>query len=135
MITYSLSATSTILRSDGASIPPDPLNTDYQAYLSWVAAGNTAAPYVVPAPKVSDYEEAVQAVVDNYAVLKGYQDGTTMASYSTSTVTAWATEAQKFVQWRDQCFTVAYTALQAVNAGTTAAPSIAALIAALPAHP
>ena len=30
----------TILRSDGASIPCDPANSDYQAYLSYVTNGN-----------------------------------------------------------------------------------------------
>jgi hypothetical protein len=34
-----------ILRiTDGASIPIDPDNTDYQAYLKWVAEGNTPEP-------------------------------------------------------------------------------------------
>lgn len=28
--------------SDNAAIPPDPDNVDYQAYLEWVAEGNTA---------------------------------------------------------------------------------------------
>lgn len=30
-----------IIRDDGASIPADSKNVDYQAYLEWVAAGNT----------------------------------------------------------------------------------------------
>jgi hypothetical protein len=33
-----------ILSSDGWSIPFDPANTDYQAYLKWVSEGNTPLP-------------------------------------------------------------------------------------------
>jgi len=33
-----------ILRSDGAYIPPDPDNVDFQSYLAWLAAGQTPTP-------------------------------------------------------------------------------------------
>ena len=33
-----------VLRSDGAIIPPNPDNTDYQAYLAWVAEGGEVLP-------------------------------------------------------------------------------------------
>lgn len=50
MFTYSLSPNTNgfpnpnIIRSDGAQIPADPNNVDYQQYQLWLAAGNTPTP-------------------------------------------------------------------------------------------
>jgi len=49
MITYKLQGLPNqepicILRSDGLSVPFDPANTDYQAYLKWVSEGGVPLP-------------------------------------------------------------------------------------------
>ena len=42
---YKLYKDNWVIRTeDGATIPFDPDNTDYQAYLKWLAEGNTPLP-------------------------------------------------------------------------------------------
>jgi len=49
---YILRTDGCVIRDDGATIPPDPANSDYVAYLAWVDAGNTATLYQEPAEQV-----------------------------------------------------------------------------------
>ena len=61
---YQLTTGNTILRlADTAFIPPDPANTDYQAYLTWLAAGNTPepAPEPEPVPELTPAEKLANA--------------------------------------------------------------------------
>ena len=50
LISSNLTGFQSVLRSDGWSIPFDPANTDYQAYLAWLEAGNTPEPAPEPEP-------------------------------------------------------------------------------------
>ena len=53
---YQLTTSTSIIRlTDNACIPPDPANTDYAAYLKWVAAGNTPEPAPAPPAPGPDY--------------------------------------------------------------------------------
>lgn len=57
---YQLTDTDVIIRlSDGAMIPPDERNTDYQEYLRWFNASkkNNPLPYVAPEPIEMSAEE------------------------------------------------------------------------------
>jgi hypothetical protein len=57
---YKLTTSTSILRADGASIPADQENTDYSAYLQWLAEGNTPEPADLPSPP--DYLAQIDAL-------------------------------------------------------------------------
>jgi len=60
---YQLTTGDTILRiADNAFIPPDPGNTDYQAYLRWLEDGNTPlSPDPIPEPEPLTAQQKLEA--------------------------------------------------------------------------
>lgn len=63
-MTYTLISSRTIIRdNDETFIPFDEANTDYQAFLAWIAEGNAPNPYVPPpAPPEPTIEEKLASV-------------------------------------------------------------------------
>jgi len=74
---YQLTDTDVIIRlSDGAMIPPDERNTDYQEYLRWYNAhkDNEPLPYEAPEPIVLSPEEKLASAGLSVDELKGLLD-------------------------------------------------------------
>ena len=81
---------------------------------------------------IKNYINVVQAVMDFVAQEKGYDNIFTACTYATSTSERFAAEGQACVTYRDQVWTTCYGILAQVQAGTLPAPTIDALVAALP---
>ncbi len=82
-----------------------------------------------PAPTITDYENAIQNLVDQTARERQFRDGVTLASYIGSTKPKWAAEAQAFVAWRDNVWFYAYGELAKVQAGQREQPTVEEFLA------
>lgn len=130
---YQLTNSTSILReADGAFIPCDPANADYQQYLEWVAEGNTPEPYTEPALTVADFDNALTQHLDKTAQAKRYDNRITCALRA-GYPGPFQAEGQAFAAWMDTCNAQAYALLAEVQSGTRPLPeSTKALIDALP---
>lgn len=78
---------------------------------------------------VTDYENAIQNLIDDTARERQFRDGVTLASYIGSTKPKWAAEAQAFVAWRDNVWFYAYGELAKVQSGTRQQPTVEQFLA------
>ena len=78
------------------------------------------------------YTAALDSHVDAVAGERDYSSAVSLASYSASTNSEWAAEAQAFIEWRDAFWAAAIAKLDEVEAGAPA-PAFDTLIAELPA--
>ena len=79
---YKLTTSTSIIRADGASIPADPANTDYAAYLKWVAEGNTPEPAdPLPAPDYSAMRAAAYRDESDPLFFKAQRGEATMGDW------------------------------------------------------
>ena len=70
---YKLTKTSIVRRLiDGAFIPAEPSNADYQKYLAWVAGGNTPDP--VDPPTQAELDAIAQAQANDVAKAEAKAD-------------------------------------------------------------
>ncbi|MGX1786137.1 hypothetical protein ACWIGM_05330 [Bosea sp. NPDC055332] len=108
----------------------------YDAALAEAAILGDGLPFDEPpaaAPvTLDDYRRAIQAHVDASANERGYDSGSSCASYFRSTNSRWAGEATAFIAWRDAVWAFAYTELVKVEDGQRERPSVAGILAELP---
>lgn len=102
------------------------------AAIGWMHIAGELLPPAPPPPAQSDYRAAVQAHIDATAAVRGYDSGQTCATYVSDPLPQWAAEAAAFVVWRSAVWQQVLATLAAV-AGGDPAPTIADLIAGLPA--
>ena len=80
-------------------------------------------PIAAPAT-ITDYENAIQNLVDSTARERQFRDAVTLASYIGSTKPKWAAEAQAFVAWRDNVWRYSYGELTKFQAGQRPQPTV-----------
>lgn len=73
-----------------------------------------------------------QSVIDQTAKSKGYADGVSCASYSTSTNPLWKNESIAFIAWRDSVWDYLYALLAEISSGSDPIPSVQEIIDGIP---
>jgi hypothetical protein len=88
---------------------------------------------ISPLPTEAEYVKAVQAVLDGKARERHYDGILSACTYATSTNSKFQKEGQACVSWRDAVWAKCYDLLAQVKSGALAQPTLADLLAMLPA--
>jgi hypothetical protein len=111
---YSLDALGNVIRDlDGAFIPNDPANSDYIAYLAWLAEGNAATPYAAPTPTWASYQLLCKSALERSDTTVARISEAISLGYTTSTTA----DVVAYMQWR--------RALRAILSAATGTPEVA----------
>lgn len=122
--------------SDGAGIPADPTNTDYAAYLEWLADGNTPEPADPPTPEqiALEMELALERYTDQVAQSgpRRYRSAESCVGYVGDADPAVDVEARAYKLWRSAFWAEADVMKADVLAGLRPIPTLEEVIAELP---
>lgn len=94
------------------------------------------APTLEPTPRqltVDDYRVAIQRMLDDKVRERRFYDILNAVSYANSTNPAFKAEALACIAWRDAVWAKAYEALDLAQSGAALQPTIAGLLAMMPA--
>lgn len=131
---YTIFPTYVLRQADGAAIPLDDENSDFQAFKAWRDEGNT--PDEPPGPTFEQRKVALLAAVDAHlnaaARAKGYDSIITAALRAALPVSPFHDEGVAFGTWMDLVYAKCYQVLAQVQANEVAEPDEAQLIAMLP---
>lgn len=137
-----MTGSNSVIRSDGVTVPDDPDNRDWQAYLEWLREGHTPQ----PAPTLSVQQQMqfsiqaaavqLQQILDSAAQSWGYDNVVSAVSYLSSASPKFRAEAQAMLEWRDQIWSWAETLEVDVQNGIKTLPAtMADFLAQMPPMP
>ncbi len=86
-----------------------------------------------PAPTIKEYQDAVQGALDAKARERNYDGILSLCSYTASTNPIFAAEAAAGAAWRDGAWAYCYQALADVQNNLRVAPTVAEMLAEIPA--